>query len=412
MLTQKKMPPIPNPQSPIPNPQSPDAPATILFIEDHAAVVEHPRLRLAQVFPQHRVVWARNGAEGLALARTDPPQVVVLDLALPDGDGFELIAPLRARARPPAIIIFTGRGDEATRVRALAAPGFAGLLWKGTDNGDQVVVAVGTALAGGSYISDYFARNRETGSTAPRAPGPRERIVVVKGNHLLADGIARAAREACPAREVEVCGSAAAAAIRLRGSPAWLGLIGLMLPDRDGLDFLAEALREGWFKRTLIVSVRTDERTRQALRTARIDGFFDCAHEDAARLAPAIRRVADGGTYFHTGGLAAEAGEKRVLTRMFSDTELLMLAVIGNGSDDACAAACMGMALATVRTHRQHIMRKLGVANRAELMREALRLGVVRFTETGETLTPGSEAALAERAASAAERVRKRAGEA
>lgn len=128
----------------------------ILFIEDHAAVAEHPRVRLAQVFPQHRVVWvwARSGAEGLACARAEAPQVVVLDITLPDGDGFDLIAPLRARARPPAIIFFTGRGDEATRVRALAAPGFAGLLWKGTDGGDEVVNAVRAALTGGTYITE------------------------------------------------------------------------------------------------------------------------------------------------------------------------------------------------------------------------------------------------------------------
>lgn len=72
---------------------SPSMP-TVLCIEAQPAVAEHARHFLEQVTPRLRFVTAPSGREGLALARAHTPEVVLLDLALPDGDGLELIEPL------------------------------------------------------------------------------------------------------------------------------------------------------------------------------------------------------------------------------------------------------------------------------------------------------------------------------
>jgi DNA-binding CsgD family transcriptional regulator len=84
---------------------------------------------------------------------------------------------------------------------------------------------------------------------------------------------------------------------------------------------------------------------------------------------------------------------------LLTETELLIFAVIGDGSDDRQAAARLGLSETTVHNHRQNIMRKLGVRARTDLMREAIRRGVVRFTTTGIALTPGMERALTDRVA-------------
>ncbi|MBS1149246.1 MAG: phoB-2 [Myxococcaceae bacterium] len=69
----------------------------------------------------HQVQLARTGAAALAKLREDPPQLVLLDLMLPDISGAEVARLIRAEpatARVP-IIIVTARGEEADRVRGL-----------------------------------------------------------------------------------------------------------------------------------------------------------------------------------------------------------------------------------------------------------------------------------------------------
>ena len=378
---------------------------TVLCIEDHPVVAEHVRHWLEQIRPQVRCLTAADGREGLALARAHAPDVVLLDLGLPDCDGFALLDELRSGSRVPAAVAYTARDDEAT-LRRLEQARVAGVLWKGATTGSTLIEAIERVLAGHTCLSPVLAGRFDAARlvappAVPRPVAVRERIVVVKGDRLRAEGVAHAALAACPDADVTVLQSAAAAAASLRAEPATLGLIGLDLPDQDGLDLLALIDRERWCRRVLVITGRRDERTLQVLRGARIDGCFDLTAEPAAALVAAIREVATGGTYFRPGrlesGRIAAAGP--TLAQILTDMELRVFAVVGDGSDDRQAAERLGLSAATVHNHRQNLMRKLGVQTRAELMREALRRGVVRFTETGGVLTPGLEQALAERAA-------------
>ena len=61
-------------------------------------------------------------------------------------------------------------------------------------------------------------------------------------------------------------------------------------------------------------------------------------------------------------------------------TELQVFSVIGDGSDDEVAASRLEMNVHTIHTHRRNIMKKLGVQTRTELMKEAIRRGIVRIT--------------------------------
>ncbi len=89
--------------------------ARILLVEDEPAILES----LAYVLSRDGflVVPAKNAAEAAALA--DGADLVVLDLMLPDGSGFDLIRSWRATARPMPIIVLSSRDAEADRVAAL-----------------------------------------------------------------------------------------------------------------------------------------------------------------------------------------------------------------------------------------------------------------------------------------------------
>jgi two-component system KDP operon response regulator KdpE len=62
---------------------------------------------------------AATGAEALTAAAAQPPDVVILDLGLPDMDGHELLRTIRSRNEQVPIVVLSSRGDEAGKVRAL-----------------------------------------------------------------------------------------------------------------------------------------------------------------------------------------------------------------------------------------------------------------------------------------------------
>ncbi|MDX2176044.1 MAG: response regulator [Candidatus Sumerlaeia bacterium] len=90
----------------------------VLVIEDEAPIRRFLRASLESQGAQ--VIEATTGAQGLALAGTDAPDVILLDLGLPDIDGIEVVRRLRAFVASP-IIIISARGQEADKVAGLDA---------------------------------------------------------------------------------------------------------------------------------------------------------------------------------------------------------------------------------------------------------------------------------------------------
>jgi two-component system KDP operon response regulator KdpE len=93
-------------------------PARVLVIEDEPEIRRFLRASLsAQQFQVHE---AETGSAGLVAAASQPPDVVLLDLGLPDMSGFEVIAQLRGWSRVP-IVVLSARGQEADKIAALDA---------------------------------------------------------------------------------------------------------------------------------------------------------------------------------------------------------------------------------------------------------------------------------------------------
>ncbi len=87
--------------------------AQILLIDDDPALIPK-QLRMAFPAPAHRVRVAGTGAEGLGLFQADPPDVILLDLRLPDQSGLELYQAIRGiDARIPVIFVTLARSADA-----------------------------------------------------------------------------------------------------------------------------------------------------------------------------------------------------------------------------------------------------------------------------------------------------------
>ncbi len=125
----------------------------ILIVEDEASIAE-PFARLLEREGFETTV-AGTAAAALESARSEPPDLVLLDLVLPDGDGRDVCRTLRGESGVP-VIMLTARGTETDRVVGLEL---------GAD--DYVVKPFSAA----EVIARIRAVLRRTASAAPRAAG-------------------------------------------------------------------------------------------------------------------------------------------------------------------------------------------------------------------------------------------------
>ena len=91
--------------------------ARILVVEDDPAILQGLADNLG--CESHDVLTAPDGEQGYSLARSEKPDLIILDIMLPRMSGYELCRKLRAEGVTTPIVMLTARGDEADRVVGL-----------------------------------------------------------------------------------------------------------------------------------------------------------------------------------------------------------------------------------------------------------------------------------------------------
>jgi DNA-binding response OmpR family regulator len=102
----------------------PDSPKKVLIVEDERPLAHALELKL-----QHEgfvVAVATNGQEGLNLIQTQQFDVVLLDLIMPEMDGFQMLEKLKSLPTPPAVMVLSNlsQHEDEERVLALGARKF------------------------------------------------------------------------------------------------------------------------------------------------------------------------------------------------------------------------------------------------------------------------------------------------
>lgn len=94
-----------------------NAPMKILIVEDDLSIAEQISLALSA---EHFVIEVSNtGIDAIKLERYFEPDLVILDLGLPDIDGTEVLAKLRAAKKTVPVLVLTARADIESKVSAL-----------------------------------------------------------------------------------------------------------------------------------------------------------------------------------------------------------------------------------------------------------------------------------------------------
>jgi len=128
----------------------------VVIVDDHSVVREGLRALLASAGGFEVVECVGTAAEAIRSATTTRPDVLVLDVGLPDGSGIEVVRQVRRAAPDVAILMLTMFDDETTVTSAMHA-GAMGYLPKGADP-DDIVSAIHTVSRGGAVLGAGVAQ--------------------------------------------------------------------------------------------------------------------------------------------------------------------------------------------------------------------------------------------------------------
>lgn len=114
---------------------------SVLHIEDDSFWSSIVARFLAEKLPRATIHSRRTGREGIDAARETKPDLVLLDLSLPDFDGFEVADRLGEIESPPLVVMLSGRIDDASLYRA-GLPPCCGFLMKNDEIENSLVQAL------------------------------------------------------------------------------------------------------------------------------------------------------------------------------------------------------------------------------------------------------------------------------
>lgn len=172
----------------------------VLIADDHPTFRAGLRLLLDDVDDIEFVGAAENGVEAVALAQELAPDVIAMDLRMPDLDGIEATRRLRDAAPSVGVIVLTMFDDDDSVFAAMRA-GARGYLLKGAEQ-DEIVRAIRAVAAGEAIFGPEIARrviehfSSGVGSTRSAFPTLTERerqildlIAAGRGNAAIAQDL-------------------------------------------------------------------------------------------------------------------------------------------------------------------------------------------------------------------------------
>ncbi len=208
----------------------------ILYVEDNATDATLVRQALMRHGLPDDTLEVRPTLLDARAALQNPERfdIVLVDLGLPDGNGLELVADIRQRRLPLAVVVLTGQGDEQRVVTALKT-GANDYLPKGDDLVERIVVTLRAALK--AFVDDLERQTRPL------------RVLYVETSPLDIDLTRRHFAEHAPHLRIEWVSSVSAALARLERAPeperglCDILLVDLRLAGDNGLDLL-KAVRQ------------------------------------------------------------------------------------------------------------------------------------------------------------------------
>jgi DNA-binding NarL/FixJ family response regulator len=210
------------------------------------------------------------------------------------------------------------------------------------------------------------------------------RVLVADDHAILREGIRALLRLH---DDIEVVGEAANGAEAIQQVAKLdpdVVLMDIAMPGLGGIEASLELKKLGVRAKVLVLSQYEDREYVRRLLKAGVSGYV-LKKSAGSELANAIRAVQRGGlvldpevarTAMEEGGTAAPGPADPY--ESLTDREKQVLKLVAEGRSNKEVAELLGISVKTAMSHREHVMEKLGVHNRTELVRFAIRRGVIR----------------------------------
>jgi len=199
------------------------------------------------------------------------------------------------------------------------------------------------------------------------------RVLIVDDHAVVRSGLKLVLESEEGIEPVGEAGSARDAIFEARSTKPDVILLDVVMPDQSGIEVIPTLLKENPEAKVLVLSMQDDP---QYVREAFAAGASGYVLKEAAdrEVVAAVREVAAGGRYVHPelGArlVTAESEERRRAEEdPLSERESDVLRLLALGHTNQEIAKQLFISVRTAETHRSHIMQKLRLSSRAELVR-------------------------------------------
>jgi DNA-binding NarL/FixJ family response regulator len=207
------------------------------------------------------------------------------------------------------------------------------------------------------------------------------RVLIVDDHAVVRSGLRMLLDAEADIETVGEAGNAREAIFEVRAHKPDVVLMDVVLPDKTGIEATPDVLREAPDTKVLMLSMQDDP---SYVRQAFAAGAAGYVLKEAAdsEVVAAVREVAAGRRYVHPplgarmAAADAEASAKAAADPL-SEREREVLRLLALGHTNQEIAKMLYISVRTAETHRAHIMQKLRLKTRAELVRYALAEGLV-----------------------------------
>lgn len=206
------------------------------------------------------------------------------------------------------------------------------------------------------------------------------RLVIADDHSMFREGLRQLLTRSGEFEVVGEAGSAAETMQCVRAQAFDVLILDLAMPGRSGVDLVRQVKNERPSLPVLVLSMHAEEQYAVRALAAGASAYITKGSR-ADILQQALRRLAAGGRFI--GDTVAEllAQELRPnpdkpACRSLSDREFQVMHALVNGESVSAIAHRLHLSVKTVSTHKTHLLRKLGCANLAELVRYAIDQGV------------------------------------
>lgn len=207
------------------------------------------------------------------------------------------------------------------------------------------------------------------------------RVVLVDDHAVVRTGLRLLLESQADVEVVGEAGNATDAVFRARALKPDVILLDVVMPGESGIEVLPKLLQEAPDTRVLVLSMQDDPSYVREAFAAGASGYVlkEAADEE---VVAAVRDIAAGGSYVHPAlgarMVAADAQERAAAEAdPLSEREREVLRLLALGHTNQEIAEQLYISVRTAESHRAHIMQKLSLSTRAELVRYALSHGLL-----------------------------------